>query len=161
MCNRPRRKRKWNSIDLGPNASERGGLGKVVAGQAAALSLSPGEIITRAGGIRRSIFAFIYPNWHFRPSRVAVRQIAVPYLRLSLAQGAFPPLPLHRKRRLLGRGGSQINRRIINLVISRRAITLPTIHDPFRHAFYRPRKNLNQRRCTARGHFSRINTRCQ
>ncbi len=33
----------------------------MVAGQAAALSLSPGEIITRAGGIRRSIFAFIYP----------------------------------------------------------------------------------------------------
>src|SRR6267378_7745480 len=127
MCNRPRRKRKWNSIDLGPNASELGGLGKMVAGQVAVLSLSPGETITRAGGIRRSILALIYPNWHFRPSRVAVRQIAVPDMRLALAQGAFPPIPFHRKQRLLGRRCSQINRRIINLVISKRAITLPTI----------------------------------
>ncbi len=161
MCNRPHRKHKCHLICSHPNASELGGLGKVVGGQAAALRLSPGETITRGGDIRRSIFAFIYPNWGFRPSRVAVRQVTVPDLRLSLAQGAFPPLPLHRNRRLLGRGCSQINRRIINLVISRRAIALPTIHDPFRHAFYRPRKNLNQRRCTARGHFSRISTRCR
>src|SRR5882762_6084173 len=61
MFNRPQRIHTWNSITLGPNAAERGGLGKVVGGQAAALNLAPGETITRAGGFRRSIFALIYP----------------------------------------------------------------------------------------------------
>ncbi len=116
------------------------------------------------GGTRQSIFVcqiLSTATWTFYPSHVAIRQVTVPDPRLPFAVRTFPSFALHRKRWLLGRWRGQINRGNVNPVIGRRAITLPTIYDPFRHAFYRPRKNRNQRRRTARFHRSRINTRCR
>ena len=88
-------------------------------------------------------------------SRVAVGQITIPDPRHSLTERTLPSLAMHREGRLLGCWRGQINCGNVNLIVSRRAITLPAIHDPFRHVFYRPRRNLNQRLCTASFHRSR------
>ena len=98
----------------------------------------------------------ICTNFRLLPLPVAIGKVTVPYLGLSLAERTFPPLILPWKHRFLGCGRGQIYGGNVNLVVSRRAIALPTIYDPFRHSYYRPRENRNQRRCSA--HFHRPRT---